>query len=150
MKKSEFLSPNSLTEEELKKAEEDIKRYIPRLSLIPDGTYTFETMSPHTKKPAVYPVEYTRNDGTLSTYYAFRLKENDELIPVSSFVKRYINVDGRTVVSPGFYESYDSLLDCVNAIAASSGKFILRHVVGIWADGVSRRKGAKGIVTPIE
>ena len=149
MKKSESLQPNSLTEEELKKADEDIKRYTPALSLIPDGTYTFETINPNTKRPAIYALDYIRNDGTPGTYYAFCLKENDELIPVSSFVKRYINVDGRTVISPGFYDSYDSLIECVETIAESSGKFMLRHVNGVWAERKGR-KSMKGIVIPIK
>ena len=150
MKKSEFQCPKKLTEDELKAAEAETLRYTPALSLIPDGIYTFETMNSNTKRPAVYPVPYTRNDGTPSTYYAFCLKENDELVPVSSFVKRYINVDGRTVISLGFYDSYDSLLKCINIIEASSGMFMLRHVIGVWADGNYRRKGSKAVVTPIE
>ncbi len=150
MKKTDNFQPKSLSEEELTKADEDIKRYLPALSIIPDGTYTFETMNPKTKRPAVYPVEYTREDGTPGTYYAFCLKENDHLVPVSSFVKRYINVDGRTVISPGFYDSYDSLLKCVEIIAASSGKFMLKHVKGVWADGKFPRKSTKAVVTPIE
>ena len=83
-----------------------------------------------------------------SKLIAVQDRNYDELIPVSAFVTRAIIVDGRTVISPGFYDSYDSLLKCVEIVAASSGKFMLSHVKGIWADK-GRRKGTKPIVKPI-
>ena len=126
----------------------DLQKTTPSLSLIPPGVYTIERMKPDNNRPAVYPVSYITNEGYPGTYYAFCLKENDELIPVSAFVTRAIIVDGRTVISPGFYDSYDSLLKCVEIVAASSGKFMLSHVKGIWADK-GRRKGTKPIVKPI-
>ena len=150
MKKAEIIFPQALAKEEIVKADEDARKYTPALSLIPSGLYTIERMAPNTRMPAVYPVPYIGNDGVERNYYAFCLEENNELVPVSSFVKRYINVDGRIVVSPGFYDSYDSLLKCVETIAASSGKFMLRHVKGVWADGKTYKKSMKAVVTPIE
>lgn len=154
MKKSDYPQLRPLTDAELAQVSEEQKRYIPALSLIPQGTYHFECRGGNgTDKNNVniYPAPYIGNDGQPRTFQAVCLKETQDLIPISAFVERSISVGGKIITSKGFYPTAENLSDCVavlNALSTTKKGFVLTHKVGTWADG-GRRKGTKPVVTPL-
>ena len=154
MKKSDYQGITPMTDAELAQVSEEQKRYIPALSLVPQGTYHFETKGGNGRDKNnvnVYPVPYTGNDGQPRTFYAVCLKETGDLIPISAFAERSVSVGGQIITSKGFYPTAENITDCVgvlNNLDAAKKGFMLTHKIGTWADG-GRRRGTKPIVIPL-
>lgn len=154
MKKSEVVGLQPMSAAEFATAVSEQMQFIPRLALVPAGTYTIESKTTGTgksqKKEAVfYNVPYTRNDGSEGHYIAVSLVENEELVPISALAARAIVcADNTNVLSKGFFDNTEDLSACQQALNASKLQFVLSHKKNArWAEG--RRRGTRPVVVPV-
>ena len=154
MKKSEVIGLQPMSATEFATAVSEQMQFIPRLALVPAGTYTIESTTTGTgknqkKEVTFYNVPYTRNDNSEGHYIAVSLVENEELIPISALASRAIvKSDNTNIVSKGFFDNTEDLTACQVALNKSKLQFVLKHERNArWAEG--RRRGTRPVVIPV-